>query len=489
MRTQRLRTFKLGHTRAVARGIRLGILMIGIEIVQITACVAVCALPTSRLDDRQVIAIAKSAILQIKMGIQREQLLDRIGALQAKSGNLAGAVETANEAYPETMRTLAAIGEKVAEGNNAAGEVEKFDKTLKGGETSTVFDFVAQTQAKNGLIEEALKTAGKIKAPEVRVDALLRIAEQQACRGDDSGARKTLRLASSLGRAERFDSASIEPTMAEFQFSRGDVQAARSTLNSSSESASAKAAILISAAEILLERGNPTEAGKLLDEAIKEIPSRVESLKYLAIPISVKLGRTGFAEHLASTLSLSVRVKGYIALATTCAEVKDIPCVQSALKKMRTSTEEQSRTNKFAVFETNLLERNVSAALIDAREFDMGEAVIVSIEEHLEKDSAPMILPDLNFQRAVSLALQGRFNEARKTSMSLAMKQPPYDYRGTALCVIASLEAKSAGQIVVQSWIDPLPDSEDRSYALIGLAERLLEIEDTKLPYSAIQMH
>jgi hypothetical protein len=315
------------------------------------------------------------------------------------------------------------------------------------------------------------------------------IAEQQALRGDDPGARKTLRLASSLGHEERFDSASIESTMAEFQFSRGDVQAARSTLDSSSESAAAKSEVLISATELLLERGNPTEAGKLLDEAIQEIPPRDESLRYLAIPTSVKLGRMGFAEQLASTLSLSMRVKGYSALATTCAEVKDIACVQSALKKMKMSATEQSRTNKFAAFEMNLLKTNVSAALIDSREFDMGEAVIASIEEHLEKDSARRIQPELEFQRAVSLALQGRFNEARKISMSLAMKEPPEDYRGTALRVIASLEAKSAGQVVAQSWIDALSDSEDRAYALVGLAERLLAIEDVKLPYNAIQMH
>jgi len=34
-----------------------------------------------------------------------------------------------------------------------------------------------------------------------------------------------------------------------------------------------------------------------------------------------------------------------------------------------------------------------------------------------------------------------------------------------------------------------LEDTEDRAYALLGIAQALLKMEDVRLPYSAIQIH
>jgi hypothetical protein len=34
-----------------------------------------------------------------------------------------------------------------------------------------------------------------------------------------------------------------------------------------------------------------------------------------------------------------------------------------------------------------------------------------------------------------------------------------------------------------------LADAEDRAYALLGIAQALLEIDDARLPYNAIQIH
>lgn len=66
--------------------------------------------PAKASDARAILAQAKESALGIKGGFQRGLLLDEIGAAQAKAGDLDAAVVTANQAYPHTMATLAAIG-------------------------------------------------------------------------------------------------------------------------------------------------------------------------------------------------------------------------------------------------------------------------------------------------------------------------------------------------------------------------------------------
>ncbi len=87
------------------------------------------------------------------------------------------------------------------------------------------------------------------------------------------------------------------------------------------------------------------------------------------------------------------------------------------------------------------------------------------------------------------LAQQDRFDDAR--SLTLKMQPDSIDdiQRGTALRTIAVLQTRKAGIASSQSWAMALSDTDDRAYALLGIAQALLGIGEVKLPYSAIQIH
>src|SRR5438128_9634733 len=127
---------------------------------------------------RSVLSQAKADALKIKSGFQRGLVLDEIGAAQAKAGDLDTAVDTVIQAYPHTMNTLTAIGEKLGDSNDIA-KARLIAPKLKGGGASTVFAFIARSQAEKGNVDEALRTTEQIQAPDVRSDALKEIAQQQ----------------------------------------------------------------------------------------------------------------------------------------------------------------------------------------------------------------------------------------------------------------------------------------------------------------------
>jgi aminopeptidase N len=108
----------------------------------------------------------------------------------------------------------------------------------------------------------------------------------------------------------------------------------------------------------------------------------------------------------------------------------------------------KAQSKELSDFETKLMILNITAAMIDNGEFE-----------------------------AASPLLTMRPN-------SVADVQ-----RGTAVRTIALLQTKKSGGASSQPWALALTDTEDRAYALLGIAQALLEIDDVKLPYSAIQIH
>ena len=134
----------------------------------------------------EILSQAKAAALQIKNNFQRGLVLDEIGAAEATTGDLDAAVKTAIQAHPHTMATLTAIGEQLGKANDLA-RAQSIGSKLTGGEASTVFAVISESQAKKGNIEEALRTTAQIQAPEVRSVALEEIAQQQAAYGDYTG--------------------------------------------------------------------------------------------------------------------------------------------------------------------------------------------------------------------------------------------------------------------------------------------------------------
>lgn len=445
--------------------------------------------PAKTSEARAVVRLANAAALEIKNDFQRGLVLDEIGVAEAKAGDLDAAVKTANQAYPHTMSTLTAIGEQLGDSNDP-GKTQSIVAKLKGGGASTVFAFISLRQAEKGNIEEALRTSKQIQAPEVRSDALEWIAQQQAASGDYSAARKTLALARTAHPTERFTADDVEMMIAAVQLSRGDTQAARTTI-ASLKSAESRSIAMISGAEELLQRADSATATLWLDDALKVLPTgpKYDFLRYLTLPVQVKLGQKDLAMRAAGALSPDMRVKGYNTVAVVCAETRDVACVNAALEKMQ-STASAGGEDELSDFGAKLMILNVTAALIDNGQFEAASRLLTNIEQPPEDVSFRMgIEPEAQLQRVFMLAQQDRFDDAR----SLALKMRPNSVadvqRGTALRTIALLETKKNGVAAPQRWASSLDDSEDRAYALLGIAQALLGIDDAKLPYSAIQIH
>ena len=439
---------------------------------------------------RAVVAQAKATALEIKNDFQRGLALDEIGAAEAKVGDLDAAVKTASQAYPHTMATLTQIGEQLGDANDGS-KTQSIVAKLSGGGASTVFAFISRRQAEKGNIEEALRTTAQIQAPEVRSDALEWIAQQQAAGGDYSAARKTLARARSANPTDHLTADEVEVMVVAAQLSRGDTRAARATI-ASLKSAESRSIAMLSGAEELLKKADKTNATAWLEDALKQIPAGAafDFSRYLAIPYQVRLGQKERAMQAAGRLQSELRVKGYNAVAVTCAEMKDVACVNAALEKMQSVASVGGEAEEPSDFEAKLMILNVTAALIDNGQFDAAVRLLATVEQHSDDVSFKSgIEPEAQLQRVFILVQQDRFDDAR----SLALKMRPDSVsdiqRGSALRLTSLFQTRKNGVLAAQPWASPLADAEDRAYALLGIAQALLEIGEAKLPYSAIQIH
>jgi toxin ParE1/3/4 len=84
---------------------------------------------------------------------------------------------------------------------------------------------------------------------------------------------------------------------------------------------------------------------------------------------------------------------------------------------------------------------------------------------------------------------QSQFDRAIAVALSIRPNSVADIQRGTALRTIAVLQTRREGVASTRPWAVALTDSEDRAYALLGIAQALLQIDDVKLPYGAIQLH
>jgi hypothetical protein len=140
-------------------------------------------------------------------------------------------------------------------------------------------------------------------------------------------------------------------------------------------------------------------------------------------------------------------------------------------------------------FDKKLQSLNIAAALIDANFLEEAERVIDSTEKNLDNISKVTLLSEVQLERVVLLAQRERYGEARSVALFIRSSRSGSHERDTALRISAALEAKRNGSTSVYQWAVALPDAEDRAYALLGIAQTLLGIDDTRLPYTAIQVH
>jgi hypothetical protein len=438
---------------------------------------------------RLVTGEAKATAMNIKNNFQRGEVLDLIGAAEAKAGDLDAAVETARQAYPHTMTILTEIGKQLANSNDSV-RAQLMGAALTGGGSSSVFAFMAQSQAKKGNFSEAMRMAGKIEAPEVRSDTLKSIAQAQADNGDYADARKTCALARSAYAADRFSAEDIEAIVAEGQINKGDLQAARKTISSIS-SDEMRSDELIAGAGMFLDKGDKENAAIWLQDALQALPSGAKSvfIRYMAIPLQVKLGQKDQSVKAADSFPGDLRPKGLTAVAVTCAEIKDVDCVNAALEKMRSAKNSGGENRGFSDFDVKLMILNVAAALLDNGEFEAASQLLDSIDGQLDEVSKMAIEPKAQLERVFAMAHQGKFDEARTLALKVRPDMVVQIERGTALRTVALLQTKKTGAASARSWAEALVGAEDRTYALVGIAQALLDIGKVELPYSAIQIH
>jgi len=248
---------------------------------------------------------------------------------------------------------------------------------------------------------------------------------------------------------------------------------------------------MISGAEELLKKADQASARVWLEDALQGLPAgpRYDFLRYLAIPLQVKLGYKARAMQSASALSSELLMKGYTAVAVACAEAKDVAGVNAALEKMQLAASSERKDKEFSDFEAKLMTLNVTAALMDNGEFDVASRLLTSVEQHLDEGSRLSIGTEAQLERVFALAQQGGFDDARSLAMKMRPNSVAEVQRGTALRTIALLQTKKNGAASVKSWALALADAEDRAYALLGIAQALLGVDDVKLPYNAIQIH
>ncbi len=433
-----------------------------------------------------LLALARQAAVPLKDSFHREEILDRIGAAYATAGNVDAAVEIALDAYPNNMASLTAIGHALGEANDAA-RAQAIGSKLKGGSASTVFAFMAESQAAKGNIAGALRLVEQIAAPEVRSDALNSIAETQAESGDEAGAQRTLeRSKSLLSRRENPDDPDM--SLIDAQIGRGDVRAARTSIDSLS-SPLARATELIYGAGELLEKGDKGDAAAFLHEGLQKLPPEAAAFgRYIAIPTQVKLGEKEDAAKTASAFTGEMRIKGYGAIAVTAAEMKDLATMNSVIEQMQQAGKVPDRFG-MGEFEAKLMILDVTSALIDHDEGAEALRLLDSLQQSLSDTDRVSAETEIQSQQAIVLAQQGKFEDATALALKMRPDRVAADNRGRAIRSIAILQAKNSGVDVAQKWAATLTESDDRASAFIAIAQVLLGIDDMKLPYSAILIH
>ena len=438
-------------------------------------------------DARLLVQAAKVSAMQVKDEFLREQLLDEIGALQARLREYDSAVLTAKAAYPHTLKTLTALGRQLADDPVALNRVAA---RLKPDEASTVLANVVWAQADKGNIEIAIRTSKRVTAPEVRSDALRALAIRQSAAGDFTGARKSLAEASAVDPVQKTSPEEEIELIANGQLSRGDKDAAHKSIEGIG-SGEMKAAVLIAGADSLNKAGDRSTARAWLLEALNSLPKTSEDafIPYMAIPVQVELGELESAMRFADSLSGDMRTKVYGAIAVSCAEQKDEKGIQAALAKMKTVKSSPGHDVDVATFAEQLQLLNVSAALVDNGQFKTATDLLDYLEANLDGVGKTMLTRTIQLQRALMLAQQGDFASSAELAMKIPADSITDIQRGTALRSIALLETKARGAAVTRPWAEALRDPEDHAYACLGIAQALLGIDDTNLPYSSFQVH
>ncbi len=430
---------------------------------------------------------AKRNTLRIKDRFQQDALLDRIGVAQVKAGDLETAIDTANAADFPASETLDEIATQLARTNDLT-RARALGAKLKGGLTH-LYTYLVEAQAREGQVASALQTAELISNAELRSYALDGIVARQVRDGDDAGARKTLQRSRELHPAGKLDADDLEMMILARDFSKTKTSEVRAKIDAL-KSPDERFFLRLGFAEELWKKGARDEANQLLAAAFKDLPAGSESdfIRYFAIPYQVKLGQKDAAMLAAGALPPEMSVKGYMAVAVTCAETKDIAGVEAAVAKMKSAAQADNKGS--GDFGRKLMTINVASALIDNGQLREADRLLSSLEAESDYESDKFsIEPKIQLQRVAILAQENQFAAARLLALKIRPDSISDVERGTALRMTALLQTRKSGTSHSRPWSRALVNGKDQAYALLGIAQALLEIDEVKLGYGVIMVH
>ena len=433
---------------------------------------------------RSILTQAKEESLRIPNQHSRDRTLDQIGAEEARAGDLDAAIDIANRVYPSDQETQEAIGREAGNGD----DWDKVQSAISKLNSSKDFIFMALVRrlAERGKIEEVLRASSQIADGDYRANALSIVALKQSENGDDSSARKTLEMARQASVEGGVDANDIRISIAKGQLLRGDTHKARATMNSI-QPKYARAFALITGARILWNRSDRANAVAWLDDGLKIedkwirdrslLPRLDESLPLheFALPLQVRLGQTDAAMRYAEGLDSSQRLHDFNVIALACVEIKDKACVDAAVEKIWSTPLPQEKNA--SSFEKIYAIESVASALADHNEFDDAQRLFTVLENRPDRTNTPYL------ETAVIRARQGDFQEALK--WALWVSSDPYGSpRSDALRRIALLQTKKSGAASCREWVAALTQSDEKAYALLGIAQGMLR-EDDRKPHSS----
>ena len=443
---------------------------------------------TDTAEARAILREAKAAALRIQDEYHRRELLDEIGAAQAKSGDLEDASATVKQAGAYSSATFAAIGDYLA-GLPDPSQLKAALVKLPKGDTRSISYALAEHQLNCGTVKNALNIAEQIPDKTSRSSLLTSIGTHQAQNGDYAASRKTLTEAKNAD-PEQFSAAyDIDSIIGEAQATRGDADAARATF-AAMESADSRVISMLDLADQFEKKSNKDASLRWLNEAIDETPHTPEGddFRYFEIPVQVHLGLAASAMEAVLSFEPELRMKGYLAIAVSCAEIKDISCMDRAMAEMRARAVSEGNKAGMTSDELGIVFANVTAALIESGQLEQASRVIAELRPE-EDDGMGFARGRIDLQRAVIFADEGDFEAARITALKMQADSLGESDRGEAFRIIAVLKAKKDGIDSAADWARTLRDSDDRAHALLGAAQAFLKVGDVKLPYTAILVH
>jgi tetratricopeptide (TPR) repeat protein len=414
----------------------------------------------------------------------RIDLLDQIGATEARQGDFDAAVDIENRITRHLTKNAAAKALGRSLGN--ADDWQWIQSVLSklSGPDDFVFMALAQRLKEGGKIAEALNICNRILDGYYRANALSGVARKQVENGDDVGARSTWKMADRVA-GTRSSTDDVSSGLSVAQILRGDVAAARVTVDSI-KSKEKRASALVTGARFLWDKSNRTNAALWLDEGLKLQDSGLKgwsplwglgvslSLHEFAIPLQVKLGQKDAVMRYIDALPPRQRLHDLDVAALECVEVKDSACVDAAIEKITSLANQGDLARRF---DAAIGLKGIASALADIGAFDSALRLL----DKLEQERWPDPVPSFHFVTAVILARPGKFEGARNRALQVhrdLLGSP----RGDALRRIALLQTKKSGPDSCQRWVSALIESEDRAYALLGIAQALLGENEQKLP-------